>query len=269
MASEWFDKAFGSHYRLLYRHRDQEEARACLELLPRLAPMSADGGPVLDLGCGDGRHLSLLAAQGVDAVGLDRSAALLAAARNDAAGGTSLRLVRGDMRRLPLATGAVSSVLSLFTAFGYFKDLEANLQPVQEIARVLRTGGHWFLDFMDSGKVAGELADGSPRSRERVDGPLRISEERRLASDGRCVIKSVLLEPVSGREDDALAWGIEPAGLAYEERVALLTLAELDRMAAGSGLERVASAGDYDGRPLHRGSRWILVYRRGPEEGNG
>ena len=56
----WFATAFGAHYPLLYRHRDADEAARAVALLPTLAPLHE---PILDLGCGDGRHLALLAPQ--------------------------------------------------------------------------------------------------------------------------------------------------------------------------------------------------------------
>ena len=71
----WYETAFAAHYPLLYQHRDEAEARHCVDLLPRLAPLGE--GTILDLGCGGGRHLELIAARGGRAVGLDLSADLL------------------------------------------------------------------------------------------------------------------------------------------------------------------------------------------------
>ena len=47
-----------------------------------------------------------------------------------------------------------SAVLSLFTTFGYFGGVRAHDPVVREVARVLAPGGHWFLDFLDSERVA-------------------------------------------------------------------------------------------------------------------
>jgi len=261
-AHPWYALPFGAHYPALYAHRDRSEARRCLALLPRLAPLGA--GPALDLGCGQGRHLDLLAAAGVWPVGLDLSAELLMAARQL---GPRQALVRADMRALPLASGGFSAVLSLFTAFGYFGSAANHAPVVAEVARVLSPGGHWFLDFLDSERVAAELGAG-PRERRREAGPLAIDERRHLAGGPRRVVKDVTLRPRVGQEAAAAALGIGPAGLAYAEEVTLLSLAELDDLAAGAGLARVAAAGDYDGAPLRPGSseRWLLVYRCGPRD---
>lgn len=267
MLEPWFATAFGAHYPLLYAHRDEAEAARCVDLLPTLAPLSPAGTglPVLDLGCGDGRHLALLAGR-MPVVGVDLSPHLLLAARKRLAGHKGLRagLLRADMRALPLAEAAVGAVLSLFTAFGYFGDLQANAIVVEEVARVMATGGHWFLDYLDCDRVRGELA-GAPAGlrRERALGPCLFTEHRRLARNGEVVAKEVTVTPVPGHETEAADLGVPGQGLRYIEQVALFAPEELDALAAASGLERTASAGGYDGVPLGEGDRWILVYRKG------
>ncbi len=257
MAEPWYRAAFGAFYPVLYAHRDQAEALQCLDLLPRLAPLDDGRGlAVLDLGCGDGRHLGPLRAAGYAAIGLDLSWPLLLAAR-----GHGAPLVRADMARLPVRDGACGAVLSLFTAFGYFgPDGDAN--AAGGIARVLAPDGHWFLDYLDAGRVRADLA-GGPVERTRVAGPLVVTETRRLDGDDRRVVKSVRLEPVAAQEEAAASLGVTAGGLQYDEQVTLYTLDELDAMAAGCGLRRVAAAGSYDGAPLGHGPRWLLAYRKG------
>lgn len=211
---------------------------------------------MLDLGCGDGRHLAPLRAAGYAAIGLDLSWPLLVAAR-----GQGAPLVRADMRRLPVRDDACGAVLSLFTAFAYF-GREGDAQVVRGIARALAPGGHWFLDYLDAGRVTAELG-GGPVERARAAGPLVVTEVRRLDVAGKRVCKSVTLAPAAGREAIAASLGVAAGGLQYEEQVALYTLAELDAMAADGGLYRVAAAGDYDGAELGSGPRCLLAYRKG------
>jgi len=228
--------------------------------MPRLAPL--DRGRILDLGCGDGRHLESMRRRGLAVTGLDLSAALLQRARERMAAGPRASLTRGDMRRLPYADGSFAAVLSLFTAFGYFGPLAENRAVVSEVARVLAPGGHWVLDYLDADRVRDELTEAAPSPRRRTVGPLDITESKRIAPQRDQVLKSVVVLPAAGREAEALTWGVGPGGLDYEEQVALFALEEMDALAAAEDLLRVAGAGAYDGRELGTGDRWILVYRR-------
>jgi SAM-dependent methyltransferase len=104
------------------------------------------GTRVLDLGCGTGRHARLLAARGIDVVGLDVAAAFLRVAA-----GAGLPLLRGDARALPLADGSFDLVLSLcqggfgLTGGPAAASAPAGIEPdevvLREVARVLRPGG--------------------------------------------------------------------------------------------------------------------------------
>ncbi len=259
----WFATAFGAHYPVLYAHRDEAEARRAVAAFAALA--APGPGRVLDLGCGAGRHLGPLTGRGWTAVGLDLSAALLAAAT----AGAAVRpapLVRGDMRRLPLRGGACARVLSLINAFGYFGDMPHHQPVVAEVGRVLAGQGRWFLDYLNCAAVRAEL-DGGPRTREREAGPLRVTERRRLA--GERVEKEVLLRPAPGAEEQAAALGVPAAGLSYVETVALFDIDALDVLAAAHGLRRAAAGGGYGGEAFGAASpRWLLVYAKdaGDEE---
>ncbi len=261
----WFTTAFGPHYPVLYAHRDAAEARRAVAAVTALAPLGA--GPVLDLGCGAGRHLATLAEAGVRVLGLDLSASLVRQAARESEGLLPAPwLTRGDMRQLPLCCGSFTAVLSLFTAFGYFGALPAHDGVVAEISRVLRPGGHWFLDYLNCAEVRAQLRGQRAVRRQRRAGPLVIRETRRLR--GPQVIKSVELRPAAGGEREAQALGVPAAGLRYVEEVALFEIEELDQLCARHALRRVAEAGGYGHEALSAASaRWLLAYRRlEPEE---
>jgi len=130
------------------------------------------GGPVLELGCGTGRITVPLARAGVDIVGIDRSAPMLARARDrftrvkgsrdarlkgsrhsDSAGRAfqarrTMRLVRGDIRALPFAAAMFSMVIApygILQSLTRARDLSATLRSV---AHVLPPGGVFGLDLV-------------------------------------------------------------------------------------------------------------------------
>jgi SAM-dependent methyltransferase len=97
-------------------------------------------GPVLELGCGTGRISIPLAKAGVSLVGIDRSDAMLARARNRITRGrltNQARLLRGDIRALPFRASTFPLVMAPYGVLQSLlreRDLGATLQAV---ARVL------------------------------------------------------------------------------------------------------------------------------------
>ncbi len=91
----------------------------------------ARGSVVLDLACGTGDLCRELAKRGHRAVGVDRSAGMLAAHR------TTAPLVRGDALRLPFPDNSVDGIVCGFALRNF-----SSLKPfLAECARVLRPGG--------------------------------------------------------------------------------------------------------------------------------
>jgi SAM-dependent methyltransferase len=76
---------------------------------PDLRPLLRPGARVLDLGCGHGRNLESLRAQGFRALGLDASAERLTQAQ--ARGDGAAPLVRADLFELPFGSGAADAIL--------------------------------------------------------------------------------------------------------------------------------------------------------------
>jgi SAM-dependent methyltransferase len=237
--SEWFRRWFGADYQALYPHRDDAEAVKVAALLAARG-MVASGWRVLDLACGAGRHAGALEQCGAQVTGLDLSMVQLRAARVRGLA----RLIRADMRLLPVRTGVMDAVVNLFTSFGYFDTDEEHAMVLAEIARVLRPGGSFAMDFLNAPQVRATLV---PRD-ERVVAGRRVVQERRISDDGRFVIKLITLDGAP-----------EP----FVERVRLLAREDIERMAEGAGLTTHAVLGDYDGGPHHPGSpRLLLLARR-------
>jgi len=238
----WYETAFGEHYPALYAHRDRGEAEAAIGLVAGRVPLY--GRRVLDVGCGEGRHLAALAARGVEAWGVDLSPVLVRrAARHVGIDGRRALLVRGDMRFLPFLDATFDVVLSMFTSFGYFVEAGEDGRALAEMARVLRPGGTSVLDYLDEASVRATLV---PRSSRQV-GELKVSEIRRIDPSRRCIVKEVTVTR-AGRPEAA-----------YEERVALYTEEDLTRLLRSAGLRPVERFGGYDGRAFLPGSSSRLI----------
>jgi SAM-dependent methyltransferase len=94
------------------------------------------GGHVLELGCGAGTYVRLLAKRGHSVIGLDYSLPSLRRAV-DADPSRTGRYVAGNASRLPFEDGSFKAV----TCIGVFQALEASEAAVGEIARVLEPAG--------------------------------------------------------------------------------------------------------------------------------
>lgn len=136
---------FADFYDGLYQ--DKDYARECdvIEALwRRHGPTPAS---VLDLGCGTGGHALLLARRGYAVVGVDRSPAMLAAARAKAqAAGTSLELVQQSLQELSLGR-TFDAAVSMFAVLGYLTDSRVLLEAFRRIHRHLAPGGLFIFDI--------------------------------------------------------------------------------------------------------------------------
>ena len=103
-------------------------------------------GYILDIACGNGRHLSPLTSAGYGIIGLDASSRLLRIAKHRNA---DVSLVRGDMRFLPFKEENFKAVISMDTSFGYLPTKKDDMQSLQEVHRVLRKTGFFILDVFN------------------------------------------------------------------------------------------------------------------------
>lgn len=132
-----------------------------IDVLWELAGLAA-GSRVLDVGCGDGRHLRALAARGVVGSGVDVSPALLEAARR-APGGDALEWLVGDARRLDAVLvdrmGGYDAAWSLCQgALGTSPVTDPGV--VDHLATAVRPGGVVVCTFFSALFAARHLAPG-------------------------------------------------------------------------------------------------------------
>jgi SAM-dependent methyltransferase len=139
---DWFSSPF---YHKLYFERDEKEAEAFIKkLIEYLHP--SPGSRMLDVACGRGRHSKILASMGYQVTGIDISFSSIEWAKqfeND-----HLDFYVHDMR-LPFWANYFDFAFNFFTSFGYFKTRREHDDACRTIAKSLRPGGLFIIDYLN------------------------------------------------------------------------------------------------------------------------
>ncbi|MBS1765935.1 MAG: class I SAM-dependent methyltransferase [Acidobacteria bacterium] len=237
--ADWFEQWFDEDYAALYAHRDAREAELAVATALREAPELASG-PVLDLACGAGRHLTELRKANPSAFGLDLSPALLRLAP------ACLHpwLLRGDMRQLPLKPG-LAGITLWFTPFGYFDDAQ-NEALLHSLSERLRRDGVLLMDYLNAAELRRNLVPEDTIERNGI----RVTSHRRLEG-GRVVKDMELVKLASGERRAA------------HESVRVYEPEELLTLATRAGLRLRKALGHYDGSAFDKRSpRWIALFEK-------
>ncbi|MFO0576986.1 MAG: class I SAM-dependent methyltransferase [Polyangia bacterium] len=154
-SKQWFEEIFDDDYlHTLPFMTPQQTEREVAFLLEAL--QLPQGGRVLDIGCGYGRHAMEIAARGYKTVGLDLSLPLLIRATDAARRvGVNVDFVHGDMRDMTF-DGEFDGAYSFFTTFGYFDD-DTNRRVATGICKALRPGGRLVLDLINRDYLIADL----------------------------------------------------------------------------------------------------------------
>jgi ubiquinone/menaquinone biosynthesis C-methylase UbiE len=207
-------------------------------------------GPVLELGCGTGRVSLPLARAGIDLIGIDRSAQMLARAKRH----PSLQLIRGDIRALPFEDEAFPMVIAPYGILQSLirpRDLTATLASV---ARVLAPGGIFGID----------LVPDVPKWREYEN---RVQLRGTARGAQITLIESVRQDP-KRHLTTFLQTYVERRGTRTREHRFDLTFRTLSVRQMTAQLERAgfgvdAVLGDYRGRPWDdRADVWIIMAKK-------
>ena len=179
--AEWFDTPY---YHILYRNRDNHEARVFIKSLMDLLKLP-EASSVLDLACGKGRHSITLNEFGYKVLGVDLSAQSIAHANQFS--NPSLSFAVQDMRE-PIESKQFDAVFNLFTSFGYFSSKLENEKVCRAMAQMLNAGGRLVIDFMNVQKVIQELV---PSELKRVQD---IEFDIKRTYSGTHIIKQISFE---------------------------------------------------------------------------
>ncbi len=198
VSSAWWDEIFDE----LYLQTDgdvvenAELTRREVDLFLELMPMTRESR-IVDVCCGQGRHVLELAGRGfTQLAGVDRSAFLLGKARSRTQRtGLTARFYEADARALPLASDSFDAALVLGNSFGYFEHPSDDEAMLREINRVLCPGGTLLLDISDGAQLKRNF---EPRSWEWIGPDMFTCRERCLSRAGDRLITREITAHVKG-----------------------------------------------------------------------
>jgi D-alanine-D-alanine ligase len=150
---------------------------------------------ILDLCCGQGRHVIEFARRGyINLCGIDRSRYLINRAKTDARKeDLVINFREGDARKLPYKDHQFAAVMILGNSFGYFETRKDDQVVLKEILRVLEPGGKLLIDLTDGEYIR---ANFEPRSWEWIDKNYFVCRERSLSADRERLISREVITHV-------------------------------------------------------------------------
>jgi SAM-dependent methyltransferase len=243
---ESWDDFFGEFYLRAYASAEADETAETQALAAARLAGCPEGGDVLDVPCGYGRHVIPLARAGHRAVGVDRSEVLLAEARRRAGHERWPKLTRADYRELPFAEGSFDAAFNLFSSLGYLGD-DDDTRVLAEIGRVLRPGGRLVIEIVHRDLLVSNFAE----------------RDWHAAGEGRLLLEQRAFDPVEG-----VAQTTQTAIYGRGEResrtfsVRLYTATELLAMLRRAGYAETRCFGNLAGEPFGVGTRLVIVARR-------
>lgn len=242
MSKDWFKTWFDTpYYHILYANRNSDEARTFLRnLINDLKIPTTE--KVLDLACGKGRHSVTLNELGYNVLGVDLSENSIAAAKTHVAEG--LTFCVHDMRDV-IPQHQFAAVFNLFTSFGYFENMQDNLQVLNSVNEMLVPNGLLIIDFMNTQKVVQNLVS----TEEKVLEQTKFTIRRRY--DGIHIYKDI-------------EFNDRGENYAFTERVQALKYEDFSSLLNQSNFEILRTFGDFALSPYEAESsdRLIIIARK-------
>jgi ubiquinone/menaquinone biosynthesis C-methylase UbiE len=218
------------------------------------------GGPVLELGCGTGRISMPLGRAGVPLVGIDRSAPMLARARARVRRGKlgdRVRLIRGDIRFLPLRARSAAMVMAPYGMLQSLlreRDLAATLAAVHGVLRPGGTFGVELVADLPAWEEYRKRVSLKGWRREKGGAHVTLVETVRQDRARRLTIFDQEFTERRGKERRVRRFSLTFRTLSVPQMVRRLEKA---------GFEITALLGDYRGGPWDpRADVWMILARR-------
>jgi ubiquinone/menaquinone biosynthesis C-methylase UbiE len=244
--TETWDAFFSDFYLRAYAGAARDASAGEQALAAARLAGCPEGGNLLDVPCGFGRHAIPLSDAGYRVVGVDRSQALLDEARRRAGNSRRPKLARADYRNLPFADASFDAAVNLFSSLGYLGD-EEDTKALTEIGRVLRPGGRLVIEIMHRDLLLHAFRE----------------QDWELLGEGRLLLEQRTFDPASGLAQVTQTL-VESSGeresRTYSLRV--YTATELLAMLTRAGFAEARCYGDLGGGPFGIDTRLVIAAQR-------
>ena len=233
----WYSRWFNKEYLKVYGHRSDEAAEKEAEFIEKSLGLKP-GQRVLDIACGNGRHLLYFNSQGYEVFGADLSLDLLEIANSPER--LSGKVVRHDMRWPAFKQRSFDAVFSIFTSFGYFESDAEHLSLLYEINKLLRDDGKFFFDFLNAEQAIKNLI---PES-EKDTSLGKVIEKRTYNKESNRIIKTI---------------NLVDEGKVFTESVKAYRFNQIEKMFLDAGLELIDVYGDFSGSKYTQESERLII----------
>jgi SAM-dependent methyltransferase len=245
-------------YQLLARYYDLENAAFTEDLDFWLELAEAQGGPILELGCGTGRVLLNLARRGYAVTGLDNSVEML----------DRLRAKLGAASARHLATPPVIHQAALedfdlgqqfrlalmpYNTFMHLLTTEAQLDVLNRIRRHLVPGAVLAFDLPNPGDAYAAQEQGLTLERTFADGDRTVQQFSSITLDRASQLAHITWNYDSTGPDGQVQRTIVPLTLRYTFP------AEMRHLLERTGFTLTGLHGDYSGSPFADGASRMIV----------
>ena len=245
---------YSAYYDLLYRDKDYSAEAAYIADAVRLASPQAQS--ILEFGSGTGRHGRLLARQGFDVCGIERSKSMMAFASVAATGDESAApgnfdCLCGDINSIRLDQ-TFDAVVALFHVVSYQTSNDDVLSTLNSAMHHLRPGGIFVFDVWHGPAVLSQR----PSVRiKRVEGQharlIRLAEPELQIEAGVVIVRYTML--VESRDDGKLTTFTE------EHRMRYFFPTEIDLLARHTGFN-VETSEEFLTRAMPSAKTWGVTY---------
>ena len=200
------------------------------------------GSRVLDVGCGDGRHLLSLGPRGVSGVGLESGADRVSLATEKAAAEQlAVRFIAGDARDTRLDE-EFDSVLCLYDVVGSYSENQENARILDTVAKHLKKGGTALISVMNL-ELTRALSPVQFSVQREPDKLLELPASRTMETSGDVFNPKLLLLDIETnivyRREQFASGGALPTEILVRDR--RFSRDEIERMCRASGLKVVWS----------------------------